>query len=196
MNTLTRRFALLSLASAFALLAVGPAAAKDEKFLGSKDAQQKDDPQTFLKNYDKLTKGKEADWVYFPDKFDAKAYKTVSFKDYGTTGGKPSRAKMSAESAPGYWADWLKKKAPKWDVVKDGGDLVIEGNIANAWEPSGGARMWGGWMANPGVVQELIGKDKGGKVVFEIRHKSRGSTVEDAVENGIQKILETLDAGR
>jgi hypothetical protein len=193
----TRRFAFIAFAALFTFALGSPAAAKDDKFLDSKDAKQPDDPQTFLKNYDKLTKGKEADWVYFPDTFDPKAYKTVTIKSFGVTGGKPSRAKFAAESGQGYLEQWIKRSAKLgWSVVPDGGDLVIDGNIANAWEPSGGARMWGGWMANPGAVQELTAKDKGGKLVFEIRHKSRGSTIEDAVENGLEKIVETLNAGK
>jgi hypothetical protein len=195
MTKLVRLLATLSVAAAFAAVSAAPAFAKDEKFLDSKDAKQEHDPQTFLKDYDKLVKGKEADWVYFPEPFDAKAYKTVTIKEYGSTGGTPSRVRLAVEAAPGYWEAWLKKKDPHWEVVKSGGDLTIEPNFCNVWEPSGGARMWGGWYANPGAVQELIGKDKSGKTVFEIRHKSRGSTVEDAVENGIEKILETLAKG-
>jgi len=191
----TRRLALVALASVFAL--AGPARADSKKFLDSKDAKehQDTDPQTYLKDYDKLVKGKDADWVYFVDGTDGKQFKTVTFKPWGTTGGKPSKSKSAAEAGPGYFEEWLKKKTKLgWQVVPDGGDLTVEGNICNAWEPSGGARFWGGWMANPGSIIELVGKDKSGKTVFEIRHKARGSTVEDSVENGIQKIIETLEA--
>ena len=80
--------------------------------------------------------------------------------------------------------------------MKDGGDLRIEGNIFNAWEPSGAARVWGGWAANPGVGMELVAKDKSGKTIFEIRHKAKGSTMEDAVENGLENIVKTLEAGK
>ncbi len=78
----------------------------------------------------------------------------------------------------------------------DGGDIIIEGNIFNAWEPSTGARMWGGWLANPGCGIELRATDKAGKLIFEVRHKARGSTVEDAVENGLESIVETLEMGK
>lgn len=196
MSRTTRRVFLAAFTATF-VLSTGAALA-DKKFVDSDDAKKHSDtdPMKFLPDYDKLVKGKEADWVYFPEKFDAKAYKTVTIKDYGSTGGTPSRVKFATEAAPGYWESWLKKKDPRWEVVKSGGDLSIEGNFANVWEPSGSARFWGGWYANPGAVQELIGKDKSGKVLFEIRHKSRGSTVEDAVENGIEKILETLAKGQ
>ena len=195
MQRLSRRVPLLALASLF-VLAVGLPARADKKFLDSDDAKkhQDTDPQTFLKDYDKLVKGKEADWVYFPEGGDGHAFKTVALKPWTTTGGKPSRAKAAAESGPSYFEDWLKKKTKLGWTVAPSGDLTIEGNICNAWEPNGGARFFGGWMANPGSIIELIGRDKSGKIVFEIRHKARGSTVEDSVENGIEKIIETLEA--
>lgn len=196
MNTMTRRFALLSLASLFALAVSVPAAAGSKKFAESDDAKEKDEPQEYLKSYDKLTKGKEADWVYFPEGTDLKSFKTVSLKTWGTTN-KGSRSKFAAESGPGYLEQWIKRsKKLGWEVVKDGGDLRIEGNVFNAWEPSGGARFWGGWAANPGVGMELVARDKSGKTIFEIRHKAKGSTIEDAVENGLEKIVETLEVGK
>jgi hypothetical protein len=51
-------------------------------------------------------------------------------------------------------------------------------------------------MANPGACQELIGRNSKGAIVFQIRHKSRGSTVPDAIENGIEDILKTLEKGK
>jgi hypothetical protein len=193
----THRFALLALAALFAATAGAPALADSKKFLDSDDAKkhQDTDPQTYLKDYDKLVKGKEAQWVYFPAVGEPKTFKTVTLKPWTTTGGKPSKAKAAAEAGPGYFEGWIKKDAKLgWQVVPSGGDLTIEGNICNAWEPDGGARFWGGWMANPGSIIELVGKDKNGNTVFEIRHKARGSTVEDSVENGLEKILKTLQA--
>lgn len=196
MTTMTRRFALLSLASIFALAVSGPAAASSKKFVDSDDAKEKDEPQEYLKDYDKLTKGKEADWVYFTEGVDLKSFKTVSLKTWGTTN-KGSKSKRAAESGPEYLEQWIKRsKKLGWEVAKDGGDLRIEGNVFNAWEPSGGARFWGGWAANPGVGIELVAKDKSGKTIFEIRHKAKGSTMEDAVENGLEKIVQTLEAGK
>ena len=61
----------------------------------------------------------------------------------------------------------------------------LEGNVFNAWEPHGAARYWGGWAANPGVGLELLVKANG-KIVGEIRHKAKGSTIRDAVENGLE----------
>jgi hypothetical protein len=196
MKTMTRRYALLSLASLFALAVSVPAAASSKKFTDSDDAKEKDEPQTYLKDYDKLTKGKEADWVYFAEGVDLKSFKHVSLKTWGTTN-PHAKTKHAAESGPEYLEQWIKKsKKLGWDVVKDGGDLRIEGNVFNAWEPSGGARFWGGWAANPGVGIELVGKDKSGRTIFEIRHKSKGSSMEDAVENGLENIVKTLDAGK
>jgi hypothetical protein len=173
-----------------------PAFAGEKKFIDSDDAKKEDEaPQKFLKSYDKLVKGKEADWVWFAEGFDAKAFKTVKIKPYAATG-KGSRSKAAAEDGPGYWEKWTAKTKLNWDQVKGGADLTIEGNIADAWEPSGAARAWGGWMANPGVCQEIIGKDSKGKTVFEIRHKSKGSTLSDAVENGIENICKTIAKGK
>jgi hypothetical protein len=182
-----------------ALLALGlsvPLAAA-EKFIDSDDGKKDDDaPQTFLKDYDKLVKGKEADWVYFTEGFDAKAYKTVRIKEFSTSG-KGSRLRNAAEDGAGYYEKHIQKAKLGWEVVSKGAaDLTLEGNIANAWEPSGGAKFWGGWMANPGTCQEVIGRNSGGKIVFQIRQKSRGSTVSDSVENGIEKIVETLKKGK
>jgi hypothetical protein len=60
MYPMTRRCALLSFASLFALAVSVPAAAGSKKFSESDDAKQADEPQEYLKSYDKLTKGKEA----------------------------------------------------------------------------------------------------------------------------------------
>src|SRR5450759_1910461 len=182
-----------------ALLALGlsvPLAAA-EKFIDSDDGKKDDEaPQTFLKDYDKLVKGKEADWVYFTEGFDAKAYKTVRIKEFSTSG-KGSRLRNAAEDGAGYYEKHIQKAKLGWEVVSKGAaDLTLAGNIANAWEPSGGAKFWGGWMANPGTCQEVIGRNSGGKIVFQIRQKSRGSTVSDSVENGIEKIVETLKKGK
>jgi hypothetical protein len=182
-----------------ALLALGlsvPLAAAEKKFIDSDDGKKDDDaPQTFLKDYDKLVKGKEADWVYFTGGFDAKAYKTVRIKEFSTSG-KGSRLRNAAEDGAGFYERWIQRAKLGWEVAPKGADLTLEGNIANAWEPSGGAKFWGGWMANPGTCQEVIGRNSGGKIVFQIRQKSRGSTVSDAVENGIEKIVETLKQGK
>ena len=63
MKSLSRH--LFGLALVLALVAV-PALA-EKKFLDSDDAKEKDEPQKYLPDYDKLVKGKDADWVYFPN---------------------------------------------------------------------------------------------------------------------------------
>jgi hypothetical protein len=173
-----------------------PASAGAKKFVDSDASKEKDEPTGYLKDYDKLVEGKEADWVYF-DGFEAKAYKTVKINSFKTSG-KGSRLKGAAEDGPGYLEQWIKKsKKLGWTVVTEGkADLTVDGNVANAWEPSGAARFWGGWYANPGCVQELMAKDEAGKIVFQIRHKSKGSTLPDAVENGLEKVVETLEKGK
>jgi len=178
-----------------AFLWVGLSTARAEKkFLDSDDAKEHDEPQSFLPDYDKLVKGSEADWVYFPGGGgNMKSFKTVSVKEFDHTG-HGSECREAARDGRDYMEEWLDKNGYK--VVKSGGDLVIEGNIFNAWEPHGAARYWGGWAANPGVGLEIIAKDSGGKVVAEMRHKSKGSTPRDAVENGLEDITKSLVKGR
>ena len=178
--------------AAFLLVAVQPAAAAKKGFLDSDDAKERDEPQKYLKDYDKLVAGKDADWVYFPEG-SLKKYKTVSVKDFDENG-RGREARDAARDGKDYMEEWLEKEG--FQVVKDGGDMVIEGNVFNAWEPSGGARFWGGWAANPGVGVEVVAKDSKGNIVGEVRHKSKGSTVRDAVENALEDVAKALADGR
>jgi hypothetical protein len=163
-----------------------------EKFVDSKDAQEKDEPSKFLPDYDKLAKGKDADWVYFPSG-NLKSYKTVTVKEFDSNG-KGRETRDAAREGKDYMEQWLEKQGFK--VVKSGGDLTVEGNVFNAWEPHGAARYWGGWMANPGVGLEVMAKDAKGNVVAEIRHKAKGSTIRDAVENGLEEVGKAFAAGK
>jgi hypothetical protein len=54
------------MAAAFFVIGVSAAQA-EKKFLDSDDAKERDEPQKFLPDYDKLVSGKDADWVYFPE---------------------------------------------------------------------------------------------------------------------------------
>jgi hypothetical protein len=174
-------------------LTVQPAfGAKGKTFLDSDDAKEKDEPQKFLPDYDKLTKGKDADWVYFPGG-SLKSFKTVSVKEFDENG-KGREARDAAREGKDYMEQWLDRQGFK--VVKSGGDLVVHGNVFNAWEPHGAGRYWGGWMANPGVGLEVIVKDAKGNVVGEIRHKAKGSTIRDAVENGLEEVAKAISGGR
>ena len=189
MNALNRRL-LFGLALALALVAFPVLA--DKKFLDSDDAKEKDEPQSFLPDYDKLVKGKDADWVYFPEGSLSK-YKTVTVKDFDHTGHGVD-SKDAARAGRDYMEQWLEKQGFK--VVKSGAELVVDGNVFNAWEPRGAARYWGGWAANPGVGLELLLKDSKGKVVGEIRQKAKGSTIHDAVENGLEDCAKSIAKGR
>ena len=173
-----------------------PALAGGKKFSSDDASKEKDEPTTWLKDYDKLVEGKEADWVFF-DGYSAGSIKTVAVKDFAFDE-KDKEARRAAEYGKEYAEKWIQKsKKLGWEIAGGGkADLTIEGNVAHAWEPSGAARFWGGWYANPGAVQELIGKDSSGKIVFQIRHKSRGSTVHDAIENGLEKVIESLEKGK
>lgn len=179
-----------------AALVALPALAKEKKFVNDDASKEKDEPTTWLKDYDKLVEGKEADWVFF-DGYAAGSYKSVAVKEFSATE-KDREARNAAEFGKEYVEQWVgKSKKLGWEVVDKGkADLTIEGHVAHAWEPSGAARFWGGWYANPGAVQELIGKDSSGKIVFQIRHKSRGSTVRDAIENGLEDVVKSLEKGK
>lgn len=192
MSSFARR--LYPLASAVLFLFVAATALRaDQKFLGSDDAKEHDEPQKFLPDYDKLVKGKEADWVYFPEG-SLKSYKTVLVKDFSNNG-KGREAKEAASYGKEYMEQWLQKQG--FDVVEKGpADLTVEGNVFNAWEPSGAARAWGGWAANPGVGLELLIKNKSGAIVAEIRDKSKGSTIHDAVENGLEDCAKDIAKGK
>jgi hypothetical protein len=183
---------LLTVSAAVTLmLALASTAQAQRKFVDSDDAKEKDEPQKFLPDYDALVKGSNADWVFFPDGGLTK-YKTVSVKDFDHTG-RGTECRDAAKDGQEYAEQWLEKEGFK--VVKSGGDLEIEGNVFNAWEPSGAARYWGGWAANPGVGMELVCK-AGGKVVGEVRHKAKGSTPRDAVENGLEDMIKAVAKGK
>ena len=183
--------ALVLLAALVAL----PALAGEKKFTDDDASKEKDEPTTWLKDYDKLVKGKEADWVYF-DGYSAGSYKTVVVKEFSSNE-KDREARRAAEDGKDYAEQWIQRSKLGWETGGSGkADLTIEGHVVHAWEPSGAARFWGGWYANPGAVQELIGKDSSGKIVFQIRHKSRGSTVRDAIENGLEDVVKTLEKGK
>jgi len=192
MAYVARRFMSAGLAL-FVGLVFASTLSADNKFVNSDDAKQHDEPQKFLPDYDKLVKGKDADWVYFPDG-DLKKYKTVLVKEFENTG-KGREAKEAASEGKEYMEQWLQKQG--FDVVEKGpADLTIQGNVFNAWEPSGAARAWGGWAANPGVGLELLVKNKSGQVVGELRQKAKGSTIHDAVENGLEDCAKSIAKGK
>ena len=173
-----------------------PADAAAKRFVESKDAKEGDEPQKSFPDYDKLVKGKEADWVWFAEGVDLMAFKTVSFPKFAATG-KTSEAKDAADRGVQVLDELLGiSNRLDWKVVKKGADLTVAGNVFNAWEPNAAAEIFGDWMANPGAGLELMGRDRTGRVVFQIRHKARGSTIEDAVENGLKKIVKALEAGK
>ena len=172
-----------------------PVVAKPKLFLKSDDAKEADEPRAFLPDYDKLTKGDAADWIYLPAG-SLKTFKSVTVKEFVSNGegDHKTESRHAAEYGKDYLEKWLRKQG--FNVVEKDGELTVEGNVFNAWEPSGGARFWGGWMANPGAGTEVIAKDSSGKIVAEIRHKSRGSTIKDAVENGLESVAEAMAKGK
>ncbi len=171
-------------------------AKKAKTFLASDDAKESDEPQAYLPDYSKLVKGDDADWVYFPNG-SLKSYKTVAIKPFASNAVETHKidGKHAAEYAPDYLKNWLEKQGFK--VVESGpSDMIVEGNVFNAWEPSGGARFWGGVFANPGAGVEVICKDASGAVLGFVRHKSRGSTIKDAIENGLEEVVKAIAKGK
>ena len=165
-------------------------------FLTSGDAKESDEPQAYLPDYSKLVKGADADWVFFPNG-SLKSHKTVLIKPFSSNAVEAHKieGRHAAEYAPGFLKNWLEKQG--FQVVESGpADLVIAGNVFNAWEPSGGARFWGGMFANPGAGIEVICKDASGKILGFVRHKSRGSTIKDAVENGLEEVAKAIAKGK
>jgi hypothetical protein len=191
MFRLTRKSVWLGLA-ALLVLWVSPAEGAKKKFSDSDDAKEANEPQKFLKNYDKLEKGKDADWVYMPQG-SLKKFKKVTVNDFQENG-RGREAREAAREGKEYMEQWLEKEG--FEVVEKGGEITVEGNVFNAWEPGTGARIWGGWMANPGVGLEVMVKDGGGNLLAEIRQKSRGSTIHDAVENALEDVAKAMAAGR
>ncbi len=196
---MTKRIALipsLALTLGVVLVLAGPSLAKTPKtFLSSDAAKEADEPQKFLPDYAKLVEGKDADWVFFPSG-SLKEKKKVVLKPFQSNAVETHAvdARHAAEYAPDFLKKWLTKQG--FEVVDSDGDMVVEGNVFNAWEPSGGARFWGGWMANPGCGLEVVLKDPKGEVLGYVRHKSRGSTIKDAVENGLEEVAKAIAAGK
>jgi len=190
MGILTRRSYGIGLvaALAFALIA-SPALGKGKNFVDSDDAKETSEPAKFLPDYDKLTKGKDADWVYFPES-SLKKYKSVQVKDF-VENAKGRDAREAAEDGKEYMEQWLERGG--YTLAEKGAELLIEGNVFHAREPGGGGF---GWMARSGVGVEVILRDGSGKVVGEIRHKSLGSTLEDAVENALEEVAKAISDGR
>lgn len=193
MGIVTRRaYSVLFLAVLALAIGVAPALGKNKRFLDSDDAKEANEPAKYLPDYDKLTEGKDADWVYFPEG-SLKKYRTVQVKDF-VENGKGREAREAARAGREYMEQWLERDGYK--LAEKGAELVVEGNVFNAWEPGTGARIWGGWMANPGVGVEVLLKDSSGKIVGEVRHKNRGSTIEDAVENALEEVSKAISDGR
>lgn len=177
---------------ALLVLTVSTALAADKLFINSDDAKEKDEPAKFLPDYDKLVQGKNADWVYFP-KGAIPSDKTVMVSDFDDNG-RSRDARDAAKDGKDYAEQWLEKEGFK--IVEKGADYVVTGNVFNAWEPTGAARYWGGWAANPGVGLELLIKDSSGAVVGELRQKAKGSTIRDAVENGLEDMVTAIVKGK
>lgn len=180
-----------------AAIAMPLALAKPKLFSKSEDSGKVDEPEKFLPDYDKLVEGGDADWVYFPAG-SLKGFKSVTVKAFTTNAVEESQdeAEVAAKSGKRYLEQWLKKA--DFNVVESGGELTFEGNVFDAREAKGEVRVWGwgGVAAGPGVGIEVLAKDSSGKVVAEVRHRTHGSTMRDAVENGLENIVKDVASAK
>src|SRR4029453_10356799 len=107
MSNVARRLFSAALA-AFLAWGFASTVSADTKFVNSDDAKERDEPQKFLPDYDKLTKGKDADWVYFPDG-SLKNYKTVLVQDFQNNG-KGREAKEAASYGKEYMEQGMQEE--------------------------------------------------------------------------------------
>ena len=129
MEILTRRpYGVLFVAILAIAFVASPALGKSKNFLDSDDAKEANEPAKFLPDYDKLAKGKDADWVYFPEG-SLKKYKSVQVNDF-VENGKGREAREAARAGKEYMEQWLERDGYK--LADKGAELTIEGNVFNA----------------------------------------------------------------
>src|SRR5512132_1633056 len=108
MGILIRRpYVVLFIAVLALAIGVAPAIGNGKSFLESDDAKEANEPAKLLPDYDKLMKGKDADWVYFPEG-GLKKYKTVHVKEF-VENGKGHEARRAALSGKEYMEQWLER---------------------------------------------------------------------------------------
>ena len=114
----------------FAALVALPAFAADKKFVDDDASREKDEPTTWLKNYDQLVKGKEADWVFF-EGYSAGSYKTVAVKDFSSNE-KDREARRAAEDGKDYAEQWIQKSGKLgWNTAGSGNCLLYTSDAAD-----------------------------------------------------------------
>ena len=86
-----------------------------------------------------------------------KKYKTVTVKEFDENG-RGREARDAARDGQGLHGAVAGEGGLQGRQA--GGELTIEGNVFNAWEPHGAARYWGGWAANPGVGMEVVAQGR------------------------------------
>ena len=99
-NSLNRFLSLVSLAALVTSLAVLPAHGAEKRFLDDGDSKHKDEPQEFLKDYDKLVKGKGADWVFFDAHLVIHSVPTMKMPNIATA----VQLVLSAGAGAAVWA--------------------------------------------------------------------------------------------
>jgi hypothetical protein len=134
-----KRAAAFAATLALVLAVAGTAEAGKKKFMSDDDSKKDGEATEYLKNYDKLMEGDEADWVFVGDAAAVKAAKSVKVEEFETNArGKNKReGKDAAEDGKQYLVQWIEEnKKLGWSVAKGGGDLTLRGNVFDAWEPS------------------------------------------------------------
>ena len=161
-----------------------------KRYLQDDDSRDPKAPSRFLHDYDLLEQGRAADWVHLRD-FDARRYRTVAVKPYRSEGARSEAGRLAEQGKRALEAAISRATGlDAWTVV-DGpsADLVLEGHVAQVWGHDGYAGTW----VQGSVVQELLGRDRSGQVVFQMRHRSVGRSLRKLLSRGVGDFVEELE---
>lgn len=161
------------------------------RYLQDDDSQDPRARNRFLDVYDLLERGREADWAYLRD-FDTRRYRTVAVKPYRPEAERSEAGRLASEGKRALEAAISKATGlDGWTVVNGAtADLVLEGNLAQVWAHEGGQGTW----VQSSVVQELLGRDRSGRVVFQMRHRSVGRSLRELLSRGVGDFVKELEA--
>lgn len=167
-----------------------PRVVTPQRYVQDDDSRERGAQNRFLRDYDLLEKGAEADWVYLRD-FDARRYRTVAVKPYSPERGRSEAGRLAEEGKRALEAAIGRATGlDAWTVVEGTADLVLHGNVTRVWTRDGSG---GGWAQNS-AVQELLGRDREGRVVLQMRHRSVGGSLRDLLSRGIGDFVSEMEA--
>ena len=147
-----------------------------KRFLDSRDARKEDQPHTFLPDYDKLTEGKSADWVYLPGLLAA----ALSLSPAGAPN--PSGFLASGDAKE---ADEPQKFLPDYDKLTKGKTLDW------VYFPEGNLHRY-----KTIVVKEFVFNAPGGQVFAEIRPKFRPSSFWEGLKTALGAAVAAMGKGQ